>query len=51
MGATLYLAKDHARVLQFLEQNAVDSAKLQKVLSRHALLEKWQKFKRRYLDE
>jgi hypothetical protein len=43
--------KDHARILQFLEQKALDDAKLQQLLARHGLLEKWQKFRERWLDE
>lgn len=42
--------KDHARILQFLEQNAVDRVKLDKILIRHGLKAKWQKFQERYLD-
>ena len=44
-------AKDFARILQFLEQEAVDREKLQSVLQRHGLDGKWQNFRRRYLDE
>ncbi|HEY6969232.1 MAG TPA: hypothetical protein VJA94_08510 [Candidatus Angelobacter sp.] len=43
-------AKDHARILQFLEQNAVDRAKLDDILVRHGLKAKWQKFQERYLN-
>lgn len=44
-------AKDHARILQFLEQNAVDRHKLQAVFTRHALIPKWKRFERKYLKE
>ncbi len=44
-------AKDHARILQFLEAEAVDRVKLDRILSKHGLGEKWEKFRRRYLDE
>lgn len=44
-------AKDQARILQFVEQNAVDRNKLDQVLRRHALLSKWELFERRYLKE
>ena len=44
-------AKDHARILQFLEQNAVDRHKLDQVLARHALIPKWQLFESKYLKE
>jgi len=42
-------AKDHARILQFLEQDAVDADKLIRILARHELLAKWETFKRKYL--
>jgi hypothetical protein len=44
-------AKDHARILQFLERKVVDLQKLQSVLSRHGLKSKWSNFSTRYLDE
>ncbi|MGA3314987.1 MAG: hypothetical protein ABSC64_00965 [Candidatus Korobacteraceae bacterium] len=44
-------AKDHARILQFLEQNAVDRHKLDGVLTRHALIPKWERFQSQYLKE
>jgi len=43
-------AKDHIRVLQFVEQNAVDRAKLKSLLERHGLTPKWQEFERKYLE-
>jgi hypothetical protein len=44
-------AKDHVRVLQFLEQNAVDRHKLSQVLTQYNLADKWERFERRYLKE
>jgi hypothetical protein len=44
-------AKDHARVLQFLERKALDLEKLQSILGRHGLKSKWSIFSARYLDE
>jgi len=44
-------AKDHARILKFLEQEAVDRKKLRVVLDRHNLTTKWKEFERRYLRE
>jgi hypothetical protein len=41
--------KDHNRILQFIEQQAVDRAKLQTVIERHGLALKWSEFERRYL--
>ncbi len=43
-------AKDHIRVLQFIEQDAVDRDKLKTVLERHGLTPKWRAFRRRYLE-
>lgn len=43
-------AKDHARIIQFLDQQAIDKMLLDDILKRHALEEKWTKFQRRYLD-
>ena len=44
-------AKDFARIVQFLEQDAVDADKLHQILVRHGLLAKWERFKRKYLEE
>jgi hypothetical protein len=41
-------AKDHARILQFLEQDAVDTERLNRVLAGHGLIAKWQQFKKKY---
>jgi hypothetical protein len=43
-------AKDYARVLQFLEQKAVNFHRLNDILARHGLIIKWEQFKKRYLD-
>ena len=43
-------AKDHARILQFLEQDAVDRSKLNRLLTQFNLTEEWQQFERRYLE-
>lgn len=42
-------SKDHFRILQFIEQDAVDRNKVQAVLERHGLTAKWQQFERKYL--
>lgn len=44
-------SKDHARILQFLEQDVVDRARLESILSAHGLAVKWEKFKTRFLSE
>lgn len=43
--------KDHNRVLQFLEQNSLDEARLQGILHRHGLAAKWARFQRKYLGD
>ena len=40
-------AKDFARVLQFLEEGAVETSLLTDVLSRHELTSRWEEFKGR----
>lgn len=42
-------ARDHARILQFIEQNAFDRTRLQSILERHGLVSKWERFESRYL--
>lgn len=43
--------KDHNRVLQFLEQNSLDEARLQGILQRHGLSAKWGRFQNKYLGD
>jgi hypothetical protein len=42
-------AKDHTRILQFLEQGAADREKLKGIVERHNLSAKWSQFERRFL--
>lgn len=42
-------AKDHNRILQFVEQQAIDKKKLQTILERHGLTAKWAQFEQKYL--
>ncbi len=42
--------KDHNRILQFIEQGAIDREKLQAIVERHNLTEKWKRFEHRFLD-
>jgi hypothetical protein len=42
--------KDHNRILQFLEQQAVDRRKLENILERHGLADRWRDFESRYLE-
>jgi hypothetical protein len=44
-------AKDHNRILQFIEQVAYDPARLNDILERHGLSAKWREFKHRFLEE
>lgn len=40
--------KDHARLLQFLEAQVLDDEKLQTILLRHELVDRWKNFQRRF---
>ncbi len=42
--------KDYARISQFLEEEAVESGELMKVLTRHKLTDKWKAFRRRFQE-
>lgn len=44
-------AKDHARIVQFVAEGALDRAKLHGILGKHKLLRVWEKFARKYLNE
>jgi len=43
-------AKDHARILQFIEAGVLNAGKLDSILARHGLQPKWTRFERRFLD-
>ncbi len=43
-------AKDHARLLAFVESGVTDRARLNDILSRHSLEASWRRFEARYLD-
>ena len=43
--------KDYARIVMFLEQDAVNMEKLHYILLRHGLVPRWEKFKNKYLEE
>jgi hypothetical protein len=43
--------KDHARLIQFFEFNALDRAVLEDIVERHGLTAKWETFRRRFLGE
>jgi len=42
-------AKDHARLLQFIEATAINAERFQDLVHRYELLDKWQTFERRFL--
>ena len=42
-------AKDFIRILQFIECGVIDADKLDPILSRHGLLEKWERFGKKFL--
>jgi hypothetical protein len=42
-------AKDKARVLQFIEANAVDLDRVREILTRHGLSGQWEKFERQFI--
>jgi hypothetical protein len=44
-------AKDYSRILQFLEQQAVDRKKLNEIVGRHGLGAKWRNFASKFLKE
>ena len=44
-------AKDKARLLQFIEDGALDTAHFQAILSRHGLVDAWRRFKRQFLSD
>jgi len=43
-------SKDHIRILQFIEQEAVDRKKLESLLESHGLTRKWKQFELKYLE-
>ena len=43
-------SKDHIRILQFIEQDAVDGNRLRSILDRHELTQKWKQFEIKYLE-
>ena len=42
-------AKDFARILQFIESGTLDANRLDTILARHGLLEKWERFGHKFL--
>ena len=44
-------SKDFARILQFIEGGALQSGRLDDILTRHGLLEKWERFGDKFLGD
>lgn len=44
-------AKDHNRILQFIESGVLDPDKLDQILQRHGLLAKWEQFGHKFLGD
>jgi hypothetical protein len=44
-------AKDKTRLLQFIEEGALDAARFQAILRRHDLVDAWAKFERQFLSD
>jgi len=44
-------AKDKTRVVQFLEEGAIDQTRFQAIATRHGLADRWQKFERQFLTD
>lgn len=44
-------AKDKARLLQFVEEGALDTKGFQTILARHTLVDAWAKFQRQFLSD
>jgi hypothetical protein len=44
-------AKDKTRLLQFIEEGALDAGRFQAILRRHDLVDAWAKFERQFLSD
>ena len=44
-------AKDKARLLQFIEAGAFEPGRLQSILTRHGLMDRWRQFERLFLGD
>ncbi len=44
-------AKDKARLLQFVEEGALDAERFQQIIARHGLVDRWQQFQRQFLTD
>jgi hypothetical protein len=44
-------AKDKARLLQFIEAGVLDPVRFQSALTRHGLVDAWQRFERQFFSD
>ncbi len=44
-------AKDKARLLQFIEEGALDAPRFQEIVQRHGLVEAWARFQRQFISD
>jgi hypothetical protein len=44
-------AKDKARLLQFIEEGAIDAVRFQEIVKRNKLVDAWAKFERQFLSD
>jgi len=44
-------AKDRTRLVQFIEEGALDTERFQQIIARHGLLDRWQQFERQFLAD
>jgi len=42
--------KDHMRIVQFIEAEVFEREKLDAILGRHGLVDKWRRFEQRFLQ-
>ncbi len=43
-------AKDKARLLQFIEEGALDGRRFEEIITRHKLVDRWRQFQRQFLE-
>jgi hypothetical protein len=44
-------AKDKARLLQFIEEGAIDAGRFQEIVARHKLVDAWKRFEQQFLAD
>ncbi len=44
-------AKDKARLLQFIEEGALDASRFQEIVQRHDLVDAWTRFERQFISD